>query len=603
MDVYRRLLAFLRPHWARVAAAVAATLVFAGATSLYAYLLGPLLKVLLTGAGARPSLPLLSRIPQGKLLVWLPGLLVATALVRSSAQALQTYLMQSTGQRIVAQVRRALYARFLSLPQAFMAQRHSGDLVSRFGADVQGVEFALTFAFSSYVKDSLQVLSLLLVCFSLDWRLFLVALAEIPLAAIPLARFSRALKSVTARAQAGLGGLASQVGESVANVRVVQAFRREDEELERFESSQQSYLAVMKRSFLLRAAFSPVVEVAGVISLAAALSFAGSAIARGTLTGETLLSFVASLMLLYQPLKALSVTWQQVVQGMANARRVFEILDAGGGLPEPANAAPPAFERELRLRDVGFSYGEEPVLRGVDLAVPKGRTLALVGESGSGKSTLASLLLRFYDPAEGAVEIDGRDLRELRLADLRRLIAYVPQEPVLFAGTLRDNVACGREGASDPEIAAALKAAGAWDFVSKLPGGLDAPVGERGASLSGGQRQRIALARAFLADAPILLLDEATSALDSASEAAVQRGLAQLLESRTAVVIAHRLSTVERADEIAVLAGGRVVERGTHAELLARKGAYAALVQAQQRRAVEEGAGERAPAQGLAPRS
>lgn len=603
MDVYRRLFAFLKPHWHRVALAVAATMVFAGATSLYAYLLGPLLKVLLTGAGARASLPLLDRIPQGQLLVWLPGLLVATALVRSSAQALQTYLMQSTGQRIVAQLRRALYARFLALPQASLARRHSGDLVSRFGADVQGVEFALTFAFASYVKDSLQIASLLFVCFSLDWRLFLLALAEIPLAAIPLARFSRALKAVSERAQAGLGGLSSQVGESVANVRVVQAFRREEDEGARFDAAQRGYLAVMKRSFLLRAAYSPVVEVVGVVSLAAAFSYAGSAIARGSLTGETLLSFVASLMLLYQPLKALSVTWQQVIQGMASARRVFEVLDERGGLPEPERAEPPVFERELRLRSVGFGYGGEPVLRGVDLDVPKGRTLALVGETGSGKSTIASLLLRFYDPTEGALEIDGRDLRRFRLADLRRLFAYVPQDPVLFAGTVRDNVACGREGATELEIAAALKAAHAWDFVAALPGGLDGPVGERGASLSGGQRQRIALARAFLADAPILLMDEATSALDNASEAAVQRGLAELLAGRTAVVIAHRLSTVERADEIAVLDRGRVVERGGHAELLARRGAYAALVRAQQGRAAEEGAGERAPAQGLATRA
>ncbi len=601
MDVYRRLFAFLKPHKARVALAVAVTLVFAGATSLYAYLLGPLLKVLLTGEGARPTLPLLSRIPQGRLLVWLPGLLVAAAVVRSAAQALQTYLMQSTGQRIVAQLRRALYARFLALPQAIVAQRHSGDLVSRFGADVQGVEFAVTFAFSSYVKDSLQIASLLLVCLSLDWRLFLLALAEIPLAALPLARFSRALKSVSERAQAGLGALASQVGESVANVRVVQAFRREEDERARFDAAQQAYLEVMKRSFLLRAAYSPVVEVVGVLSLAAALAWAGSAIASGSLTGETLLSFVASLMLLYQPLKSLSVTWQQVVQGMASARRVFEVLDEGGGLPEPERAEPPTFERELRLKGVGFSYGAEAVLRGVDLDVPKGRTLALVGETGSGKSTLASLLLRFYDPTEGGVELDGRDLRRCRLADVRRLIAYVPQEPVLFAGALRDNVACGREGASEPEIVAALKAAHAWDFVRALPGGLDAPVGERGASLSGGQRQRIALARAFLADAPILLLDEATSALDNASEAAVQRGLEALLSRRTAVVIAHRLSTVERADEIAVLSGGRVVERGAHTELLARKGAYAALVEAQRGRAAEGGAAERAPAQGLAP--
>lgn len=582
MDVYRRLLESLKPYRARLALAVLATLVVAGATSVYAFLLGPLLKVLLTGGSALAGVPVLWRVPADRVLLVLPAALVGAAVVRALAQAAQTYLTQATGQRVVADVRRRLYARFLALPQAFLSERQSGDLLARFSADVQGVEFAVSSALASSVRDALQLLALLAVCAWLDLRLFLVAVAAVPVAAWPLARYTRTLKGVMGRGQDALGSFTAQVGEAVANVRIVQAFAREPHELARLDAAQAGYLRLQRTSFLLRAAYSPVVETLGLVGVAAAIAFAGRAISRGELTGEALLSFLAALMLMYPPLKSLAATSQHLLQGLAGAQRVFEILDSPARVPEPAQAPPPAFERSLALRGVGFAYQPgAPVLAGLDLEVAKGRTLALVGESGAGKSTVAALLLRFVDPQQGAVEIDGRDARSMRLADLRRLFAYVPQEPVLFAGTIRDNVACAREGASDAELEAALKAAHAWDFVARAPGGLSAPVGERGAGLSGGERQRIALARALLAGAPIIVLDEATSALDSASEALVQQGVDALLAERTAVVIAHRLTTVQRADEIAVLAGGRVVERGTHAALLASRGAYAALWQAQ----------------------
>ena len=577
MDAYLRLFAFVRPYRARVALAVLATLVLAGASALYAFLIGPLLKLLLSG-DAPAAVPLLGQLSREELLSKLPLLLVGAAVVRSAAQALQTFLMQSAGQRVVADVRRALYRGYLGLSQSFLQTSHTGDLLSRFGADVQSIEFALTFAFSSYVKDTLQILTLLGVCATLDARLLAIALIAVPLAAWPIALFARRLKEVADDGQVALGTLTSRVGEAVANVRVVQAFAREEHELARLDAEQERYLAVMRRSFLLRAAFTPVLELLGVFGLAATIYFAGTAIASGALTGEALLSFLAALMLMYQPVKALSSTGQQVIAGLAASRRLFEILD----LPRsPADQAVPVqarFERELRLQGVSFSYGQDRrVLDDVSLAVPKGKTLALVGPSGSGKSTLGALLLRFHDPTAGQILLDGVDARSLELAGLRRLIAYVPQEAVLFAGSVRDNVTCVRPSASEAQLEAALAAANALDFVKALEGGLDAAVGERGAKLSGGQRQRLALARAFLSDAPILVLDEATSALDAASEAAVQEGLARLLKDRTAIVIAHRLSTIERADEIAVLSDGRILEQGTHAALLAKGGAYAAL--------------------------
>jgi subfamily B ATP-binding cassette protein MsbA len=585
VDVYLKLLAFLRPYRGRLAVAVLATILFAGATSLYAFLLGPLLKVLLTGQStSRTGVPFIDLIPPDKLLLALPLLLVGAAVLRSGSQAAQGFLMQSTGQRIVSELRRALYARVLTLPQSWLGGSHSGDLMSRFGSDVQAVEQALTVAFASYVKDTIEAVALLCVCAWLDLKLLAAALIAVPIAAVPIVRFTRRLKQVSDEGQDALGTISSQVGEGIANARVVQAFCREEDELRKLDRSQDRYLGLMRVSFLMRASFTPVLELLGVFGLSAALYLAGSAIAVDKFAGEKLLSFLSALMLMYQPIKSLSITGQQVIQGIAGGRRIFEVLDAPVTLPDPAEPLPAVFEREVAFHQLSFSYaGPEGarVLDGIDLRLPKGRTLALVGESGAGKSTLGLLLLRFWDPTEGAVELDGVDVRRMRLPELRRLIAYVPQEPVLFSGTVLDNVACGREGASEAEVVAAIKAACAWDFVEQM-GGLQAPIGERGAGLSGGQRQRLALARAFVADAPIILLDEATSALDSASEQLVQQGLERLLQGRTALVIAHRLTTIERADEIALLANGHVAERGTHRELLSRDGAYAALWAAQQ---------------------
>ncbi len=582
MRLYLRLLALLRPYRAALGGGLLMTLLLAAATAGYAWVMGPLLQTLITaGQGAQagdvPGVLALFGLSREAALWFLPVLLVGIALLRTGAMMLQSYLMLSVGQRVMADLRRTLYGRYISLPSSWMNRQHSGDLISRFGADVQAVEQGLTQALGSAVKDGAMLAALLTVCALLEWRLFLIAMAAMPLAALPLALYAKRVKRIADACQAKLGGLVSRVGEATANVRVVQAYCREEGELAAFGEAQGDYVRAMNRSYALRAAYSPVVEVIGLAGLCAALYFAGGAIARGTLSGETLLSFLAAMMLAYRPVKELSHAATQVMQGLAAGQRIFEVLDAPNELKEPAAPRAPSFARTLTFRGVGFSYGAEPVLRSIELSLEKGKVLALVGESGSGKSTAAALVLRFYDPTEGALLLDGVDLREFRLEDYRRLIAYVPQEPVLFAGSIRDNVACVREGASEEELMAALVASHSWEFVKELPGGLDAAVGERGAGLSGGQRQRLALARAFLADAPIVLLDEATSALDGASEGLVQEGLERLLANRTALVIAHRLSTISSADHIALLAGGAIAERGTHEELLSKGGRYSAL--------------------------
>lgn len=593
MTYYRRLLSFVRPFRARLVAAVLASLFFAGATALYAWLIGPLLKMLLTGDASNVAgASFLQSLDRKQMLLVLPLCLVAVAMVRATAQALQSYLMGSTGQYVIASIRRALYGRFISLPQAWMDRQHSGDLISRFSASVQAVEQSLTVAFSSYVRDTLQVVALLGVCLFLDWRLLLAAVAVAPVTLFVVIRFSKSLRTVTVEAQELQGVMSSQVGEAVANIRVVQAFNGENGELARFDGSQESYLKLMGKSLLLRGAFSPLVETLGVFGLAALILFAGSPFAGKDFAPEALLSFIAALMLMYRPLKDLAHTGQQVIQGEAGAQRIFEVLDAPDVLPEPPTPVPVDFQRSIELRNLRFSYGkpsqvaeaesgldggrDHAVLKDLSLAIPKGTSLAVVGESGSGKSTLASLVLRFYDPTGGSVEVDGRDIRDFRLADYRRLFAYVPQEPVLFAGTVADNVGCGNPDVTETQVREALTAANAWEFVQEM-GGVGAMVGERGQGLSGGQRQRIAIARAFLAKAPVLVFDEATSALDSASERLVQEGVENLLKGRTAIIIAHRLTTVKDCDAIAVLDRGELKEMGNHEALLAKDGIYARL--------------------------
>ena len=408
-----------------------ASLFFAAATALYAWLIGPLLKMLLTGDASRVAgAGFLEGLPKKDLLLALPLCLVAVAVFRAAAQALQTYLMESTGQFVIAAIRRALYAKFISLPQAWMDRQHSGDLIARFSASVQSVEQALTVAFSSYVRDSLQVAALMGVCAFLDWRLLLAALAAAPVTVTVVLKFAQKLRGVTLQGQELQGKLSGQVGEAVANIRVVQAFNGQPGELTRFDATQERYLSLMKTSHVLRGAFSPLVEMLGVLGIAAMIFFAGSSWAGEDFAPEALLSFLAALMLMYRPLKELAHTGQQVVQGQAGAKRIFEVLDAPDALPEPELPVPAAFEKSLSIRDVFFSYGGNPghsVLKGVSLEIPKGGSLAVVGGSGSGKSTLASLLLRFYDPVSGGIFLDGRDIRAFRTEDYRRLIAYVPQ--------------------------------------------------------------------------------------------------------------------------------------------------------------------------------
>ncbi|MFZ5468087.1 MAG: ABC transporter ATP-binding protein [Myxococcota bacterium] len=576
LSTYRRLLAYVWPYRWRVAGALGLSLVAAAAAAAYAYAMGPLLTGVLQGAPVQVGPWALS----GTDLSWkLPLSLLVVAAVKASAQWLQGGWMQAVGQRVVADLRRQIYERLLWLPPRFFETRHSGELLSRFTADVAQVEFAVTQALASYLKDSVQLCALLGVCAAIDLRLFALAFVVLPAAALPVARFARAVKKVATRTQASLGKLTELSAESLHNLPIVLAYRGEERSLARFDEEQARYLLAMRRSLFLRGAFTPTLELLGIVGVALAIWGGASAVAAEPQLAQKLLSFLAAALLMYQPLKALSGTFAQAAQGVGAAERLFEIADEPPLSDEGEAAGPLA--RALELDAVRVSYdGTREALAGLTLTVPAGKRVALVGASGAGKSTVVSALLGFVAPVRGEIRWDGVPLRCFSRSSLRAQMAWVPQEPVLFFGSVRQNLLLARPEAGEPELWEALRRAYAADFVRAFPQGLEENVGERGARLSGGQRQRLAIARAFLRRPSLLLLDEPTSALDAASEQEVQAGLAELMEGRTVLVIAHRLATVRAADVICVLEGGAWVEQGSHDELVARNGRYAALLEA-----------------------
>jgi ATP-binding cassette, subfamily B, bacterial MsbA len=572
--VYRRLLGYVRPYRRLLVAGLSASMLAAAATAAYAWVVGPLLRAVLT---EEPITVAGLSLPPDALLRWLPLVVVAVAAVKATAQFLQGGWMQRLGQRVMADLRGFLYARLLSQPPAFFEKRHSGELLSRFTADVPLVEFAVTQALSSYVKDGLQILALLVTCALIDVKLFLLTFVVMPATVVPVTRFARSLKKVAMRSQTSLGALTSLTAEQLQNLPVVQAYGGVPRALGTFDAEAERYLGEMRRSLLLRGAFSPTVELLGIVGVALVVMWGARAVAAEPALAGRLLSFIAAALLLYQPVKSLSGTLSQVLTGLVAAERLFALADEPAPPDEGREAGP--LTKALVLEDVRATYldGREG-LRGVSLTVPAGARVALVGASGAGKTTLFSVLLGFLPTSGGQARWDEVPLPELKPSSVRAQMAWVPQEPVLFSGTVRHNLLLGRPEASDAELWEALALAHAEDFVRALPGDLDEPVGERGSRLSGGQRQRLALARAFLRRPSLLLLDEPTSALDAASEAAVGAGLAALMKGRTVLVIAHRLSTVRDADLIVVMEAGRVVESGTHAELLARQGRYVQLL-------------------------
>ena len=511
-----------------------------------------------------------------------PVAIVGVIAIRAAAQYLGNYLTEFVGQSITADMRKGLAAKILELPQSYLDANPSTTLVTRVLTDVTLVRQGLVEGLLSILKDAFTLVALLSVAFYQDWLLSLIAFTLYPLAIAPVLKSSKKVRKTSSKGQLGLARLGSYLQESIIGSRVVKVFGMQAYELRRFEGENQSVLQTSLKNTRAKLANQPLMELLGGIGFSAVVLYGGESVIAGTRTTGSLFAFLTSLYLCYAPFKSIArsnSTWQQ---GAAAADDIYSILDVVPDPPESLNpAAINGISKSLRAVDVSFGYGGRHVISSLSLEIPCGKTVALVGSSGGGKSTIVDLFCRLYDPLEGSISVDGLDIRDLSLSDWRRQISVVDQNTTLFNDTVANNISYGLSDANDQAIEAAARAANAHDFIVQLPDGYNTLIGENGTMLSGGQRQRVAIARALIKNAPILFLDEATSALDSVSEQVVQEALDRLMANRTTLVVAHRLSTVVNADHIYVISSGRVVESGTHAELLALGAVYAGLFSTQ----------------------
>ena len=511
-----------------------------------------------------------------------PVAIVIVISIRAAAQYLGNYLTERVGQEMTADLRNTLAAKILDLPQSYIDKNPSSVLVSRVLSDVNLVKGGIVDGFVSVIKDAITLIALVSVAFYQDWLLSLIAFVLFPFAIYPVIKSSKKVRRTSKQGQSSLARLATYLQESIVGSRVVKIFGMQAYELRRFESENQSVRESALKTTRAKLANQPLMELLGAVGFSAVLLYGGESVIAGARTTGSLFAFLTSLYLCYAPFKSIAksnTSWQQ---GASAAEDLYAILDVPPDLAEaPAPQSVGSFSDALIAKGVCFGYGDEVVINQLNLEIPKGRTVALVGSSGGGKSTIIDLFCRLYEPTAGAITLDGIDLRDLSLEGLRKQISVVDQNTFLFNDTVANNIAYGHTESSPERIEAAARAANAHDFIVQLPYGYNTLIGENGTMLSGGQRQRVAIARALIKNAPILFLDEATSALDSASEKVVQEALDRLMANRTTLVVAHRLSTVVNADCICVIAGGQVVESGTHAALLGHGGVYSRLFSTQ----------------------
>ncbi len=560
--ICHRILALVKSQWPRLVLAMFCMMLVAALIAATAYLVKPVLDEIFVNRDKR-------------MLQLLPLAIIIIYVLRGGAYFGQAYLMNYVGRCIIKRLRDDLYSHIQMLPLSFFQKHETGVLMARIMNDVNLVKGMVSDAVTGVLKDFFSILGLLFVIFYRDWVLALIAITVLPVAVIPIVKFGRRMRKLSTRCQEAMADMSFLLHETFTGTRIVKAFGMEAHENRRFFEKTARLFKYEIKAVIVRAMSSPVMELLGGIGITFIIWYGGHKVITGTSTPGTFFSFMAALIMLYEPIKRISRLNNVIQEGLAAAVRIYDILDTDSDIQESLDAvALKGGRHSVVFRNVSFKYEDQMVLRNINLRVKNGEIVALVGMSGGGKTTLVNLIPRFYDVTEGAILIDGQDVRDVSIASLRSHIGIVTQDPMLFNDTIQNNIAYGRLDASESDIVAAAKAAYAYDFIQNFPDRFGTVVGEKGVRLSGGEKQRICIARALLKNAPILILDEATSSLDTESELAVQGALENLMKGRTTLIIAHRLSTIRHADRIIVIVNGRIVEEGKHEELLALHGEY-----------------------------
>ena len=562
MEAFKRLLRLTKPYKFRLAIAMICMAAVGALTSGQAYLVKPALDDIFLNNKAFA-------------LMWVPLAVIGIFLVKGICNYCQIIMMSYIGLRIVADLRNKLYDQIQKQSLAFFTQHPTGILMSRITNDVMAIQSASSEAVTSIIKDSFSIVFLTVLIFYTNWKLALIGMIVFPITVYPVSKFGKRMRKVTTSTQIMMGTLSSLLQETISGNRIVKAFCMEKYESNRFAAENERLLKLNMKTVSINAISSPLMEFLGSIAIAAVVYYAGNEVVKGNQTPGTFFTFLAALLLLYEPVKRLTNVNNTIQQGIAGADRVFSIIDLVPDIKDKSDAIKlPPVSRGIEIENVTFCYEQTPVLKNINLSIKAGEVVAFVGMSGGGKTSLVNLIPRFYDVKGGRILIDGHDIRDVTIQSLRGQMAIVTQQTILFNDTVRNNIAYGDIDRTEDEIISAAKAANAHDFIMRLPKGYDSNIGELGTKLSGGEKQRLSIARALLKNAPILILDEATSSLDTEAEIEVQDALDNLMKGRTTLVIAHRLSTIRNADRIIALVNGEIVEEGNHEALMEKKGEY-----------------------------